>query len=415
MQGFHAWYVRLMFGTACCMSAMACALAIPASAPQGKTQPRSVSSAGSDDDANAPYKTFDATPAITMEPLLLDMSDTSVVVEWMTDSPGDEKVRYGEAALDREIVPQQDGLIPVGTMHRVVIDGLLPGHTYQYQVSSRRVVALKPYWPDMGRTVQSPVYSFTTYDVAKKSVSFAVITDTHEDVDRIHALMGTIHSAPVDFLVHDGDGVNYGVSENQLKDRFLEPMAAGLQGRVPLVYVRGNHEYRGEFARSLGNYLHAQDGHYYFTRDDGPLHLVVVDTGEDKPDQTPVYAGLNNLRDYRAEEFAWLRKTFAEEKRTSTAPFTVVLGHQPDWGWLDGHGDPWMQLANRARIDLFIAGHMHVFQYIRPGERGNDFPILVVGQDQVARVQASDKVLEVEVTNRAGKLIDRFTLDRKQK
>lgn len=350
-----------------------------------------------------------------MQPLLLGMSDTSVVVEWMTDSPSDEKLRYGEGRLDHEIVPQQDGLIPVGTMHRVVIDGLLPGHTYQYRVSSRRVVALKPYWPDMGRAVQSPIYRFTTFDSAKQTVSFAVITDTHEDVERIHALMGMIHKAPVDFLVHDGDGINYGVDENQLKDRFLEPMAAGLAGEVALVYARGNHEYRGPFARSLGGYLHAQDGRYYYARDEGPLHLVVVDTGEDKPDATNVYAGLNDLRDYRAREFAWFEQTLAGQKRTTTAPFTVVLGHQPDWGWLDGHNDQWTQAANRAHVDLFIAGHEHVFEYIKPGERGNDFPILVVGQDQVARVQASDKELVVEVTDRAGKLIDKFTLARKPK
>ena len=411
MKSSRMWPILLMLGAACFMSMAACTWA----ASQGSTHPGGNSAASSDDDANAPYKTFDAVPAITMPPLLLDMSSTSVVVEWMTDSPGDERVRYGDGRLDHEIVPQQDGLIPVGAMHRVVIDGLLPGHTYQYQVSSRRVVALKPYWPDMGRTVQSPVYSFTTFDPAKKSASFAVITDTHEDVDRIRGLMDMIHREPVDFVAHDGDGVNYGVSENQLKDRFLEPMSTGLQGRVPLVYARGNHEYRGEFARSLGGYLHAQDDKYFFTRDEGPLHLVVVDTGEDKPDDTSVYAGLNDLRDYRSEEFAWLRKTFAQENRTTTAPFTVVLGHQPDWGWLDGHGEQWTQLANRAHIDLFIAGHEHVFQYIRPGERGNDFPILVVGQDQVARVQVSDTELKVVVTDRAGRLVDEFSLKRKGK
>jgi predicted phosphodiesterase len=411
MKSSWTWQVLLMLGAACSMSMAACAWA----ASQDSAHPHGNPAASSDDDANAPYKTFDSLPAITMEPLLLDMSSTSVVVEWMTDSPADERVRYGEGHLGREIVPQQDGLIPVGTMHRVVIDGLLPGHSYQYQVSSRRVVALKPYWPDMGQTVQSPVYNFTTFDPAKKSASFAVITDTHEDVDRIRALMDMIHRAPVDFVVHDGDGVNYGVSENQLKDRFLEPMAVGLQERVPLIYARGNHEYRGEFARFLGGYLHAQDDKYYFTRDEGPLHLVVVDTGEDKSDDTNVYAGLNDLRDYRSEEFAWLKKTFAEEKRTTTAPFTVVLGHQPDWGWLDEHSDQWTQLANRAHVDLFIAGHEHVFQYIRPGERGNDFPILVVGQDQVARVQASDTELKVEVTDRTGKLVDKFSLQRKRK
>ncbi|WP_266170189.1 FN3 domain-containing metallophosphoesterase family protein [Dyella subtropica] len=368
-----------------------------------------------DDDANAPYKTFDATPAITMGPLLLDMSDTSVVVEWMTDAASDGKVSYGEGKIEHEVIPQVDGLVPVGTVHRVVLRGLLPGRTYQYKVSSRRVVALKPYWPDRGQTVESPAYSFTTFDAAKKTTDFAVVTDTHEDVGRIRALMDLIHQAPVDFVVHTGDSLNYGVSENQLKDKFLEPVATGLQGRTPLQYVRGNHEYRGEFARSLGEYLHAQSGKYFYTRDQGPLHMVMVDTGEDKADATNVYAGLNNLRDYKQEEFAWLKQVLVDETRVRTAPFTVVFGHDSRWGWVDGGPDPWTQLANQAQVDLFIAGHEHRYEHITPGKRGNDFSILVLGQDQVARVEASDQALKVTVVDRTGKTIDAFSIQRKNK
>ena len=368
-----------------------------------------------DDDPNVPYRTFDSTPAITMGPLLLDMSDTSVIVEWMTDAPSDGRVSYGEGKLDHEVVPQMDGMVPVGTMHRVVIEGLAPGRTYQYCVASRRVVALKPYWPDMGKTVESAVGSFTTFGAAKKTTRFAVITDTHENVERIQALTSLIHQVPVDFVVHTGDSLNYVVSENQIKDRFLEPMATGLKATTPLLYVRGNHDYRGEMARSFGDYLHAQDGGYVYTRDDGPLHMVMVDTGEDKPDGTQVYAGLNNLRDYRTREWAWFRHVLADEPRTKAAPFTVVFGHDPSWGWVDGQETQWTQAANQARIDLFIAGHEHHYQHIKPGEHGNDFPVLVVGQDQVVRVEASDTELTVKVVDRAGKLVDAFTLRRKPK
>ncbi|HEV2682105.1 MAG TPA: FN3 domain-containing metallophosphoesterase family protein [Rhodanobacter sp.] len=405
--------VLLLVSAAMLATASTWAQANPSRMTPGSSQRKPVAVA--DDDPNVPYKTFDATPAITMGPLLLDMSDTSVLVEWMTDSASDGKVSYGVGKLEHELIPQVDGLVPVGTVHRVLIDGLQPGHTYQYQVSSRRVVALKPYWPDMGRPVASPIASFTTFDTTKKATHFAVITDTHEDVGRIHALMGMIGQAPVDFVVHTGDSLNYVVSESQVKDKFLDPMAVGLQGRTPLLYVRGNHDYRGEQARSFGEYLHSQSGKFFYTRDDGPLHLVMVDTGEDKPDATNVYAGLNNLRDYRQQEFAWFKQVLADEPRATTAPFTVLLGHDPEWGWLDGHNDQWMQAANQAHVDLFIAGHEHRFMHIKPGERGNDFPILVVGQDQVARVDAGEQELKVRLTDRAGKVIDAFTIRRKTK
>lgn len=366
------------------------------------------------DDANAPYKVYDATPAITMGPLLLDMDSDSVVIEWMTDAPSDAKVSYGEGGLDHEAVPQADGLIPVGTQHRVVLRGLQPGRTYQYRVASRRVVTLKPYWPERGQTVQSDVHRFTTFDPSKPATSFVSMTDTHEDVARVRALMAMARSRPVDFIVHTGDGVHYAVSENQVKDKFLGPVADGLRSDIPLLYARGNHECRGEFARSLGAYFHAQDDHYYYTRDQGPLRLVVVDTGEDKPDATNVYAGLNNLRAYRHEEFAWFGQVLGEA-RTRTAPFTVVLGHDPQWGWLDGTQDEWTKRANAARVDLFIAGHLHRYERVKPGERGHMFTVLALGQDQIARVEADERALRVTVTDRKGKTVDAFTLERQSK
>jgi acid phosphatase type 7 len=92
-----------------------------------------------------------------------------------------------------------------------------------------------------------------------------------------------------------------------------------------------------------------------------------------------------------------------------------VLGHQPDWGWTGGDNAKWTQLANQAHVDLFIAGHEHRFMHIKPGERGNDFPILVVGQDQVAWVEATDTALKVKVTDSNGKLIEAFALTRQAK
>jgi acid phosphatase type 7 len=367
-----------------------------------------------DDEADAPYKVWNSTPAISMPPLLLDVSDTSVVVEWMTDSDTDGSVRYGEHGLDHVAVGEHEGLVDVGSFHRVVIDGLEPGHTYQYQVASRRVVAIKPYWPERGNTVQGATLRFTTLAPANAGARFAVITDTHENVARIHTLLGEIRRTPEDFVAHLGDAVNYAASERQLKGVFLAPSAEELGGTTPLLYVHGNHEYRGPFARELGPYLHAQGNRYDYARDDGPLHLIAVDTGEDKPDDTNVYAGLNDLRDYRREGLVRFGQALAAP-RTRSAPFAVVLGHQPDWGWTGGDNAKWTQLANQAHVDLFIAGHEHRFMHIKPGERGNDFPILVVGQDQVAWVEATDTALKVKVTDSNGKLIEAFALTRQAK
>lgn len=411
MERFKVAGMVAMLGVAFLLAPLASARSSAAWQDAGPVPARSTGAYGI---ADRPYPVFDVTPAITMPPLLLDMSRTSVEIVWMTDAPADARVRYGEGKLDHVAVPQTDGLVPVDTVHRVILRGLQPGHAYRYQVESRRVIEVRPYWPEMGRVVKSPVRSFTTFGKSNRETRFAFITDTHEDVKRIDALMKMIHDDPVDFVVDGGDIVNYAVDGNQLRHKFLGPVSEALEGRRPLIYVRGNHENRGPYARSLGKYLHAQNGHYFYTRDDGPLHLVVVDTGEDKPDAVNVYAGLDDMRDYKRDERAWFARAM-KQPRTRHAPFTVVLGHQPLWGWSGGHRDEWMKLANQAHVDLFIAGHVHRFEFIKPGSEGNEFPILVVGQDQVAHVTATDTRLEVTVTDRSGKRIDAFTLRRQTK
>lgn len=358
------------------------------------------------------YKVYNTTPVLLYGPFLLDSSETSTTIEWIMDTPCQPKVEYGEGKLDREVVPQKQGLIPVGTLQRVEIKGLLPGHTYQYRIVSTRVVRLKPYLPDKGQSLESPTYTFTTLDRHKPTASFSFITDTHENVPRIRNLMGKIDWKTTDFLVTGGDGVNYAENRDQVFDNWLEPTSEGLNHQKPLMYVRGNHDMRGPFARKMGDYLLDPEGNYYFTRDDGPVHLVVVDTGEDKPDDNQEYAGLLADAPYREEEYSWFRGLPSTDTSFTRAPFRVVVMHQPLWGWLDHKNREWTEAANQEGIDLVIAGHYHEFLHIPPGKEGNRFPILVVGQDQIARVDATASELKVTVTGKDGGVIDSFVVAR---
>jgi len=358
------------------------------------------------------YKVYNTTPVILYGPFLLDTSETSTTIEWITDTPCQPKVQYGEGKLDHEVVPQAQGLVPVGTLQRVEIKGLLPGHTYQYRVVSTRVVRLKAYLPDKGQSLESQTFTFTTLDRNKPTASFSFITDTHEDIPRVHHLMKMIDWKTTDFLVTGGDGVNFAESRDQVFDTWLGPVSEELNHQKPLIYARGNHDMRGPFARRLSDYLLAPEGNYYFTRDDGPMHLVVVDTGEDKPDDNHEYAGLLADAPYREEEFSWFKNLSSMDATFKQAPFRVVVMHQPLWGWLDHKNREWTDVANGEGIDLVVAGHYHKFLHIQPGQEGNRFPILVVGQDQVAHVEATANEMKVTVIAKDGSVVDSFVVAR---
>jgi len=268
----------------------------------------------------------------------------------------------------------------------------------------------------MGTWTESPTYSFTTFgDSNSKSVSFSLITDTHEHVDWIRNYMKIIDWNKTDFLVNNGDVVDYAQNRQQLFSNAITPLVRPLAHSKPLLYVRGNHENRGQFARELFKYLPPiKEGMYYYSGDNGPLHFVVLDTGEDKDDTTSVYAGLNDFQEYRREEYDWFSRHIDTSESLKKAPFRVIFMHQPQWGFTGGENDKWTALANKANINIILAGHWHRFGWFKPGEfHGNKYYMLVLGQHQVENVTVSDKYMDIEVKNDDNKVIFSARLDTK--
>jgi hypothetical protein len=127
-----------------------------------------------------------------------------------------------------------------------------------------------------------------------------------------------------------------------------------------------------------------------------------------------VYAKLNRTIPYRAAELAWLRDHLKTTPRVASAPFRVAVMHQPTWGWLEAGNEAWVTAANDAGLDLLIAGHRHRFSYTPPGPNvPHKYHVLVVGQDQVARVDATTTELTVVVTGTDGKEVQTIKIPRK--
>jgi predicted phosphodiesterase len=361
-------------------------------------------------DPDRPHPVCEVRPVITRGPYLSAPTDTSATITWMTDIPAHSRVLYGNDALDREQIPVQDGMVPVGTLHSVRLTGLQPGRTYRYRVASTPVLELNTYWPKKGRELQSETYSFTTFDARKPTSTFVSISDTHESGARIDSIARMIDWSKTEFLVHTGDAFNGVTSEAQVWDGWLSPLIdGGLRQSKPLVFARGNHDTRGPFARQLAAYVPIEEGRFYYTRDAGPVHLIVIDTGEDKNDSTQVYARLNRMEEYRAQELSWLRRHVQTSTRLREAPFRIMVMHQPHWGWLSNDSAAarreWTALANQAGVDLVIAGHRHRYSLTPAGsEQGNNYPILVVGQGQVAHVEATASEIRVTVKGRDGEV-----------
>lgn len=355
----------------------------------------------------------DTRPVIMNGPYLIAPTETGVTVAWTTDTPSYSKVLYGVNGNLTEVAePVEKGLKPVGTLHTVRLTGLTPGQTYDYRIVSTRVVKIKSTWPENGLSVESPVYSFTVPDSNAPDITFSFITDTqHEDVRRINANLDLVEWERIDFLVHGGDALDHVKNHEQVFANFLDPITNRLDHRKPLVYMRGNHEARGPYARNFYDYVRTEAGEYYYAFDAGPVHFIVLDSGEDKADDHPEYSGLNQFAPYMEQEFAWFKEHVEQNPRVHEAPFTIVLVHNPRWGYVEDPGK-WTRLANEAGVDLVMSGHLHRFVHTPPGENGNDFPILVTDQDQITTVTATQEALEVVIVGEDGAQIEAFTVQR---
>jgi predicted phosphodiesterase len=225
---------------------------------------------------------------------------------------------------------------------------------------------------------------------------------------------------PYDLVFFNGDSLSHLETERQVLERCLQPASALFASRTPLLFVRGNHETRGAFARELGRYLALPDGRFYYSFDHGPVHFIVMDTGEDKEDGHWAYSGLTGFDDYRQEEAEWLAQEVASQAFRQ-ARFRVLVAHMPFYGdertRVEGHGPAdcrtrWGAILSGSGLDLHIAGHTHRANWVEPVAGANTFPVSVgggsaKGSNTLTRVNVSRDALEVIVTTDAGVEVSR--------
>ena len=291
----------------------------------------------------------------------------------------------------------------------MTLTGLEPGVTYSYQAVSTRVVALKAYWPDKGLSVESPVLAFTTLDPRKPATSFSVITDTHEDVARIRALGKIVDWKTTEFLVHLGDAFHWLDTEDQLFRLWLTPTAVLLGGTVPLIYARGNHEMRGPFARQLFDYVPTPEGRSISpaTRD----RCISWCSTPARTNRTTRTSTRSSTRRRRTGRRSWpgcanTRGRHHGSRRRPSASSRCISRDGAGSRTATQSGSP---PPTRPASILVIAGHNHKFSYTAPTD-AQRYHLLVVGQDQVARVDATSAELKVVVTAADGKVVHTLTI-----
>ena len=328
-------------------------------------------------------------PLVDSPPLLQLPTETGMTVVWAVAQPATGYVEFGSVPdrLDRRADGESLGLNPYHERFlRIDLTDLRPNTRYYYRTATCSVNFETAYKIHRGEPVFSDVFSFVTPGTNKETGSFAAINDTHQNLGALRRIMTRLPEIDADFTVWNGDLINDVHTADQVVQYIMRPADAAFAAERPLLHVCGNHDLRGAWARNLSlalpTWSHADpknrvNGRNFAVRT-GPLALIGLDTGEDKPDAHPVWAGLCHCESYRIQQRDWLRRTL-EKPEVASAPHVVAFCHIPlfdadpkanggdileHWAAFQRQaGNLWGPLFAEHGVSLLVCGHKHRFRF----------------------------------------------------
>lgn len=281
-------------------------------------------------------------------------------VEWRS-AGGEEK---GKAAMTGAgFVPQGDEIF------RVDLAGLKSGKEYEVRAVVEAV--------EGGRKEESDWRKFRTLDAGAKSTRFVVWNDTHEHNETIAKLDDATPQA--DFFVWNGDTCNNWNTEEMLIPTLLHPAGRDITKGRPMLLVPGNHDVRGQFGFRVPQIIGMTADRPYCAFRSGPVAVICLHTGEDKPDDHPSFKGRVAFEELRKVQTAWLEQTIRRPE-IKDAPYRIVFCHIP-LRWIkepetvdyankgfDHYSkrsrDAWHDLLVKWKAQVIISGHTHNAQYL---------------------------------------------------
>lgn len=221
----------------------------------------------------------------------------------------------------------------------------------------------------------------------------AFVNDIHDRTGTLALAASRLTAANHDLTVLLGDIFNDPTAKDGAERTFrtLHALATLLRAdEVPMLYLPGNHDYRGGFADRVDDLflaprtaapaaagaaeggIGAHDQGWDLRL--GPVTLLAADTGEDFDKRPELF------RPLRERQVPILAAALAKAKDD---PWRVLLTHIPlfsDDIWNSEHArESWTRTLAQGRVDVALAGHVHQWK------------IIPAGKEQVIRHKASPR------------------------
>ncbi len=256
------------------------------------------------------------------------------------------------------------------TVHKIFVDKDELDSAKEYTIRFARCIDRKPYFAESGETFEK-TYSFKPMN-KDDDINIYMICDSHSrTAEPAHS--GKYFGDELDALVLNGDipnhsgGIDHLLSVHYITSKITE-------GRVPVIYARGNHDTRGRMAIDFADYVATDNGNLYYTFRIGSIWGVVLDCGEDKNDDHPEYGGMANFDAYRAAQTRFLKniiKNKSSEYAADDVKYKIAICHVRMDLYKDEyftrHYKEWLNALNEIGVDVMLNGHEHRRNYLPAG------------------------------------------------
>lgn len=326
----------------------------------------------------------EATAPLRDSPAVYAPTPDGAVIVWAAAPRSTGWIEYGESGSSAPAqVARGDGFgfLPFDQpVLRVRLSGLRPGRDYWFRTRTRPAV-LRGYDPDRVEVTTSKTYRLRLPDPAASEARFCVWNDTHDRGPTLARLAELTQAEPADFLLWNGDISNDIRDPAVVAGLFVQPTGdVNLAEGPPILLARGNHDVRGAYASRVTDCVGFPGDRPFYSLRVGPVAAVVLDTGEDKPDNHPLFFGLVDFEPLIQAQTRWL-ETELRQPHLRDAPYRLVFCHIP-LRWRDetqpvydpaGRGydrfsrrgrEAWQAALVRWGAQMVISGHTHAWAHL---------------------------------------------------
>ena len=224
-------------------------------------------------------------------PYLQEMRQDGVTVVFHTSKSSFSKLEVrerGSSALQSYYETAHGLRNADAQFFKIRTEDLKAGTEYEYRICTKEVKSFQPYKVVFGDSLTSKWYSFKTIDPHQKGASIFITSDIHNRPELLEKLLRYCDYQTCTSFFYAGDMMNYmekSSNENPFS-AFIDTSVKLFASSVPFEVVRGNHETRGNLARTFPSYFPKSDGKVYGSYLLGDVMVVMLDCGEDKAAST---------------------------------------------------------------------------------------------------------------------------------